>query len=80
MNKPSQYLSFIGNGQKIFGKSVVLTTGTFLHGCITIGLKSRPAGRVGDEPAIGLAKSLENAGFKMGRLKTGIQYLFETDN
>lgn len=65
------YGVILGNGQKIFGKSVVLTTGTFLHGCITIGLKSRPAGRVGDEPAIGLAKSLENAGFKMGRLKTG---------
>ena len=31
----------------------------------------RPAGRLGDEPAIGLSETLEKAGFKLGRLKTG---------
>lgn len=51
--------------------AVVLTTGTFLRGSINVGLTNRPAGRLGDEPAIGLAKTLENIGFKMGRLKTG---------
>ncbi|CAI9744484.1 protein MTO1 homolog, mitochondrial-like [Octopus vulgaris] len=61
----------LGNGTKMFGKTVVLTTGTFLRGCITVGLSSKPAGRLGDEPAVGLACSLEKAGFKMGRLKTG---------
>ncbi|KAK6192855.1 hypothetical protein SNE40_004254 [Patella caerulea] len=59
------------NGEKVEGKTVVLTTGTFLRGTINIGLKSRPAGRMGDEAAIGLAKSLEMAGFNLGRLKTG---------
>eukprot|EP00106_Octopus_bimaculoides_P016402 XP_014783844.1 PREDICTED: protein MTO1 homolog, mitochondrial-like [Octopus bimaculoides] len=59
------------NGTQMFGKTVVLTTGTFLRGCITVGLSSKPAGRLGDEPAVGLACSLEKAGFKMGRLKTG---------
>ena len=49
----------------------MLTTGTFLRGCINIGLTVTPAGRMGDQPAIGLAKSLERAGFRMGRLKTG---------
>lgn len=52
-------------------KSVVITTGTFLRGQINIGLDVRPAGRIGDEPAIGLAKSLEDIGFKLSRLKTG---------
>ena len=60
------------DGSRIFSDSVVLTTGTFLRGCINIGLTSRPAGRLGDEPAVGLAKTIESAGFKMGRLKTGI--------
>jgi tRNA uridine 5-carboxymethylaminomethyl modification enzyme len=52
-------------------KSVIITTGTFLRGQINIGLEVRPAGRIGDEPAIGLAKSLEEFGFKLARLKTG---------
>ncbi|KAG5681096.1 hypothetical protein PVAND_010562 [Polypedilum vanderplanki] len=52
-------------------KSVVITTGTFLRAQINIGLDIRPAGRIGDEPSIGLAKSLENIGFKISRLKTG---------
>jgi hypothetical protein len=50
---------------------VILTTGTFLRGHINIGLDVKPAGRIGDAPAIGLAKTLDNAGFKLGRLKTG---------
>ncbi|XP_046583559.1 protein MTO1 homolog, mitochondrial-like [Haliotis rubra] len=61
----------LDNGDRIFGKTVVMTTGTFLRGCINIGLTVRPAGRLGDEPAVGLARSLEEAGFKLGRLKTG---------
>jgi tRNA uridine 5-carboxymethylaminomethyl modification enzyme len=64
-------LFFIGNGQTVKGHSVVLTTGTFLKGQINIGLDVRPAGRFGDEPAIGLADTLERLEFRMGRLKTG---------
>jgi tRNA uridine 5-carboxymethylaminomethyl modification enzyme len=51
--------------------SVVLTTGTFLRGLIHIGEKQIPAGRVGEAPALGLATTLERAGFALGRLKTG---------
>lgn len=51
--------------------AVVLTTGTFLKGQINIGLDVRPAGRLGDAPAIGLAQTLERLNFRMGRLKTG---------
>ncbi|KAI8502890.1 Mitochondrial Translation Optimization [Branchiostoma belcheri] len=60
----------LDDGQCIHGNTVVLTTGTFLRGQINIGLETRPAGRVGDAPAIGLARSLEEAGFTVGRLKT----------
>ena len=34
-------------------------------------METYQAGRKGDEPSIGLAKSLEKAGFKLKRLKTG---------
>ncbi|MGI9506651.1 MAG: tRNA uridine-5-carboxymethylaminomethyl(34) synthesis enzyme MnmG, partial [Geminicoccaceae bacterium] len=51
--------------------SVVLTTGTFLRGEIHLGNQRWPAGRRGDAPAVGLAASLERAGFRLGRLKTG---------
>lgn len=62
---------FPEGGAKIFSKAVILTTGTFLKGQINIGLEVRPAGRLGDEPSIGLANTLEKFGFRMGRLKTG---------
>lgn len=61
----------LGDGRKILSDSVVLTTGTFLKGQINIGLDVRPAGRLGDAPAIGLANTLESLNFRMGRLKTG---------
>ncbi|XP_047368999.1 protein MTO1 homolog, mitochondrial isoform X3 [Vespa velutina] len=38
---------------------------------IIIGLEKRPAGRMGDEPSIGLANTLDQLGFKISRLKTG---------
>ena len=51
--------------------AVVLTTGTFLRGIIHRGEEKTPAGRVGEEPAIGMALTLEKLGFPLGRLKTG---------
>src|SRR4029077_13420190 len=59
------------DGREIACGAVVLTTGTFLRGLIHIGEKQIPAGRVGEAPAIGLSRTLENAGFTLGRLKTG---------
>ncbi|XP_049291563.1 protein MTO1 homolog, mitochondrial [Anopheles funestus] len=61
----------LADGRTIVANSLVITTGTFLRGQINIGLETRPAGRMGDEPAIGLAKSIEQLGFQLGRLKTG---------
>ncbi|MEQ1607733.1 MAG: tRNA uridine-5-carboxymethylaminomethyl(34) synthesis enzyme MnmG [Hyphomonadaceae bacterium] len=51
--------------------AVVVTTGTFLKGLIHIGEKRIPAGRMGEQPAIGLSDRLYGLGLKMGRLKTG---------
>jgi tRNA uridine 5-carboxymethylaminomethyl modification enzyme len=51
--------------------AVVLTTGTFLGGCIWVGNKSMPAGRAGEFAALGLTETLNRLGFETGRLKTG---------
>nr|XP_008195932.1 PREDICTED: protein MTO1 homolog, mitochondrial [Tribolium castaneum] len=61
----------LSDGTKIHAKSVIITTGTFLNGQINIGTKIYPAGRIGDQPSIGLAKTLAALSLKMGRLKTG---------
>lgn len=58
-------------GDEISCKCVIITTGTFLRGIIHRGLKTEPAGRVGEAPAIGLAQTLERFEFPLGRLKTG---------
>src|SRR5215831_5977300 len=58
-------------GETIGCAAVVLTTGTFLRGLIHIGEEKVAAGRVGEAPAVGLAKTLERFGFRLGRLKTG---------
>ena len=60
-----------GWGEQILGRSVVLTTGTFLNGLIHVGFEQRPGGRMGDGASCGLSESLAGLGFKMGRLKTG---------
>ncbi len=59
------------DGSEIRCGAVVLTTGTFLRGLIHIGEKKIPAGRVGEEPSIGLSRTLYGLGLRMGRLKTG---------
>jgi tRNA uridine 5-carboxymethylaminomethyl modification enzyme len=61
----------IADGGEIRAARVILTTGTFLRGLIHIGEQKIPAGRVGDAPSLGLALTLERAGFALGRLKTG---------
>ena len=57
--------------ERFLAKTVIITTGTFLNGLIHIGLNHFPAGRMGDEPSVGLAENLRDLGFEVGRLKTG---------
>jgi tRNA uridine 5-carboxymethylaminomethyl modification enzyme len=59
------------SGEIIPAQQVVITTGTFLGGEIHIGLECYPAGRMGEAATFGLSKSLKDAGFTLGRLKTG---------
>lgn len=59
------------SGEVIHTNQVVITTGTFLGGEIHIGLECHPAGRMGEAATFGLSKSLKDAGFQLGRLKTG---------
>src|SRR5439155_15101557 len=73
-------------GQEIAAGRVVLTTGTFLRGLIHLGEMKIPAGRARGQrdgvpadlaadavepPSTALAQRLQNAGFVLGRLKTG---------
>jgi len=53
------------------GKTVILSSGTFMRGMIHIGTTTFSGGRAGDKPSIGLSANLEQLGFKLGRLKTG---------
>lgn len=53
------------------GRMVIITTGTFLSGLIHIGDVRYQAGRAGEIASLGLAVSLRELGFEMGRMKTG---------
>ncbi len=54
-----------------FGRTVVVTTGTFLKGLMHIGLNKQSGGRAGESAAMGLSASLKDVGLELGRLKTG---------
>lgn len=58
-------------GVRIFAKSVVLSSGTFMRGLLHIGNVQLKGGRSGDKASMGLSPCLEALGFSLGRLKTG---------
>ena len=53
------------------GRTVVITTGTFLRGLMHVGQNKNEGGRLGDFSAITLSASLQQAGIELQRLKTG---------
>src|ERR1051326_8425692 len=53
------------------GRTVVVTTGTFLRGLMHIGQNKNEGGRLGDFSAKTLSGSLQKAGIELRRLKTG---------
>ncbi|MBI4055245.1 MAG: tRNA uridine-5-carboxymethylaminomethyl(34) synthesis enzyme MnmG [Elusimicrobia bacterium] len=58
-------------GTRYLGRSVILTTGTFLKGMAHIGLSHFSAGRAGEASADFLSGSLRELGFEVSRFKTG---------
>ena len=61
----------LADGTTLKGRTVVLTSGTFLRGVIHIGNKTQPGGRMGDKPSVRLAERLAEMKLGTGRLKTG---------
>lgn len=60
-----------GLGRLYQARTLVMTTGTFLHGRLITGDSIRPGGRAGEAPARGLSETFRRLGFELGRLKTG---------
>lgn len=58
-------------GYTIKGKSVVVTSGTFLNGLIHIGTKNFGGGRMAESNSVGITADLIALGFEAGRMKTG---------
>lgn len=59
------------NGNKIFSKATILTTGTYLESTILVGHDIKVSGPFGQRSAQGLSPFLEKIGFEIFRLKTG---------
>lgn len=57
-------------GMTFKGKSIVITSGTFLRGLLHVGQNAKPGGRMADTSS-GLSENLRELGFTVGRFKTG---------
>lgn len=61
----------LSSDEVITGKTVIITSGTFLNGLIHIGTSNYHAGRRGEKAVTTLSPILESLGIKLKRLKTG---------
>ncbi len=59
------------DGRDLWGKAVVVTTGTFLNGLAHVGEQRYACGRNGEAPANTLGAQLRTLGLQWTRLKTG---------
>lgn len=59
------------DGVAYCGKTVVLTSGTFMNGIIHVGRQQTSGGRMGDNASYGITEQLVGLGFESGRMKTG---------
>ena len=58
-------------GRRVRGATTILTTGTFLGGVLHSGDETKPGGRFGERPSIGLGAELVGLGLELRRFKTG---------
>jgi len=65
------WLCDLEDGRCVSGRTVIVTTGTFLNGLIHIGPETFASGRYGEPSSNALAESIRALGLRMGRLKTG---------
>ena len=68
------------NNEKVEGKTVVLTTGTYLCGNILVGSKNTPGGPHGERRSNYLSTKLKEYGLKIIRLKTGTPQRIKKDS
>ncbi len=68
------------NGEKIFSKTVILTTGTYLKADILVGSTRTRKGPHGERPSMHLSDNLAKLGFKIIRLKTGTPARVDKDS
>ena len=68
------------DNEKIYGKTVILTTGTYLKGNILIGSENTPSGPHGEERSNYLSDRLKEYGLKIIRLKTGTPQRIKKDS
>lgn len=59
------------DGEKIFSKAVILTTGTYLKADILVGAERNPGGPHGEKESKNLSDNLRKLGLTIQRLKTG---------
>lgn len=59
------------SGEEISGKTVVITTGTYLASQVLIGKEKTPSGPNGEKTTYGISGQLKDLGFEVIRLKTG---------
>lgn len=67
-------------GEEILGKTVILTTGTYLKGNILVGDKNTPGGPHGEKRSNYLSDNLKKYGLKILRLKTGTPQRIKKDS
>lgn len=58
-------------GVELYGKSVIITAGTFLNGLMHIGRKKLPGGRCAEPAVYHLSESIAQHGITVQRMKTG---------
>ncbi len=68
------------DGSIVRANAVVVTSGTFLRAMMHTGFEQTEGGRVGDEAAKTLSRSIEDLGFKLRRLKTGTPARLDKDS